>query len=155
MKAHRSKLCLVLYDSVGAFGLQGVSGSAVHLVKLFGDLQRRLVLGLRDVEPHKQAAAHAEEDEYEEAEALQTLLLGDFIKRGRKRERGRAYFSQCVIYCVSLFQLFPAGSPPGWGRPSPPRTGSSSSACRPPCIQPICTTGLIFLQESESWLQLE
>lgn len=152
MKTHRSKLCLVFCDSVGAFGLQGVSGLAVHLVKLSADLQRGLVLGLRDVELHKQTAAHAEEDEYEEAEALQILLLGDFIKKERERE---SIFSQCVIYCVLLFNLVSPGSPPGWGRPSPPRTGSSSSACRPRCIQPICTTGLIFLQESELWLQLD
>lgn len=49
----------------------------MHPVKLSADLQRGPVLGLGDVEPHKQAAAQAEEDEYEEAEALQMLLLGE------------------------------------------------------------------------------
>lgn len=104
MKTHTSKLCLVFCDSVGAFGLRGVSGLAVHLVKLSADLQRGLVLGLRDVELHKQTAAHAEEDEYEEAEALQILLLGDFIKRERERER--AYFLSVlsiVCYCLIWF----------------------------------------------------
>lgn len=49
---------------------------AVHLLELFVDLQRRPILGLRDVEPHKQSAAGTEEQKDEETEALK-MLLGD------------------------------------------------------------------------------
>lgn len=150
MKGRSSKLCFVL--CIGVFSLQGVS--AVHLVKLSADLQRCPVLRFRDVEPHKQAAARAEKEKYEEAEALQMLLLRDFVfSKKREKERERAHCLS-VLLCVLLFNLLSSGSPLGWGRPSPPRTGSSSSVCRPPCIQPICKTGLIFLQESKWWLQL-
>lgn len=53
---------------------------AVHLRKLFGDLQRRPIPGLRDVEPHKQSAASTEQQKDEETEALK-MLLGDRKRR--------------------------------------------------------------------------
>lgn len=42
----------------------------VHLLKLCGDLQRRLILDLRNVELDEQHAARAEEQKYEEAEGV-------------------------------------------------------------------------------------
>lgn len=46
----------------------------VHLLKLCSDLQRRLILDLRDVELDEQPTAHAEKQKYEEAEGVQMLL---------------------------------------------------------------------------------
>lgn len=46
----------------------------VHLLKLCSDLQRRLILDLRDVELDEQPAADAEKQKYEEAEGVQMLL---------------------------------------------------------------------------------
>lgn len=46
----------------------------VHLLKLCSNLQRRLILDLRDVELDEQPAADAEKQKYEEAEGVQMLL---------------------------------------------------------------------------------
>lgn len=52
----------------------GFSVFRVHLLKLCGDLQRCLVLDLRDVELDEEPTADAEKQEYEEAEGMQMLL---------------------------------------------------------------------------------
>lgn len=112
MKVHSSKFCLVLCHCISVFSVQGVL--AVHLVKLSADLQRCPVLGLWNVEPYKQAAAHAEEEEYEEAEALQMLLLGDIIFSKKRGEEDRehiasvCYFSLVLCHCLTLHS---SGSP--------------------------------------------
>lgn len=46
----------------------------VHLLKLRSDLQSRSILDLRDVELEKEPTADAEEEEYEETEAVQIFL---------------------------------------------------------------------------------
>lgn len=68
------------YSKCSEFGLErfdpvqllvfGFSDFRVHLLELCGDLQRRLILDLRNVELDEQQAARAEEQEYEEAEAV-------------------------------------------------------------------------------------
>lgn len=74
----------------------------MHLVKLSADLQRCPVLGLWNVEPHKQTAAHAEEEEYEEAEALQMLLLGDIIFSKKREEEEREHIASACYFCLVL-----------------------------------------------------
>lgn len=114
MKGRSLKFCFVLCHCIGVFSLQGVS--AMHLVKLSADLQRCPVLSLRDVEPHKQAAAHAEEEEYEEAEALQMLLLDDFYflfiyffkrEREKREEKRENTLPQCVTFVCNCFICSP------------------------------------------------
>lgn len=81
----------------------------MHFVKLFADFQRCPVLGFWNVEPHKQAAAHTEEEEYKEAEALQTLLLKDFIFKKERTGKRQSTLPKCVTfasYClIALIRL--------------------------------------------------
>lgn len=68
----------------------------MHLVKLSADLQRCPVLGFWDIKPHKQAAAHTEEEEYEKAEALKMLLL----KRKTERRKEMANCLSVLLWLV-------------------------------------------------------
>lgn len=46
----------------------------MHHLKRSSNLQRCPILGLRDIEPHKQATAGTEKQKYEETKAMQMLL---------------------------------------------------------------------------------
>lgn len=73
----------------------------MHLLKLCSNLQRRPILGLGDVEPHIQAAAGAEEQEYKKTKVIQILLE-------RKHVGGHVYVSVSdAFYLISTEQSFP------------------------------------------------
>lgn len=72
----------------------------MHPVKLSANFQGCPVPGLWDIKPHKQAAAHTEKEEYKEAETPQMLLLRDFIKRKRERERKNVNCLSVLLVCV-------------------------------------------------------
>lgn len=46
----------------------------MHPLKLCSNLQHSPILGLRDVEPHKEPTAGAEKQEYEKTKMIQMLL---------------------------------------------------------------------------------
>lgn len=60
----------------GCFPGFGFLRCRVHPPKLRSDLQGCSILDLRDVELEKEPTADAEEEEYEEAEAVQMFLRG-------------------------------------------------------------------------------
>lgn len=84
--ARCSELGLVGLPGV-CFGVFGFPRRRVHPPELRSDLQRCSILDLRDVELEKEPTADAEEEKYEEAEAVQMFLRRKEDGQSRVNER--------------------------------------------------------------------